>query len=425
MKSAVGLCLLWFSAAVLSLFIIATPASAEWTPVAGIPAIRLFTVWANGDTIAAGVDTAVYVSTNAGASWHRSAKPVAGVTLIDAIWIRNGRLYAGTFGQGVHISDDLGATWQSFNQGLVGGFLDSQLDISALQLRGSDLFAAMEGAGIYVRSLVGPGEWVHFGDAFEPNQASNVNDLALGGARLLATAGSNGEVFREDPGNADWTISNLDNLGIHAGLQAQSVTWTGSGWVVGTAFGVFRSVAGQEPWTLSGLGIGPINWTAFATQGPHLFAAFDIPNAAVMAASDDNGATWHDLEGLPEVFVFDMAVVRDNLYAARRDGLWFNSIAPTTAVPIGGDPKSLRFAMAGPQPFRDQAHLRFVMPEAGTASIEVLDILGRRVADRIEGSWSAGPHEVSLDARGLGPGVYAARLTVAGKSEVVRLVHIR
>jgi hypothetical protein len=44
--------------------------------------------------------------------------------------------------------------------------------------------------------------------------------------------------------------------------------------------------------------------------------------------------------------------------------------------------------------------------------------------DRIEGWWSSGPHEVSLDARRLSPGVYSARLTAAGTSAVVRLVHI-
>jgi hypothetical protein len=425
MKSTVGLRSLRFGAVALSLFLITTPASAQWARVSDIPATQLFSVFASGDTISAGADTAVYVSTDAGASWRRSAKPVAGVTSIQATWMRNGRLYAGTFGQGVRVSDDLGATWQAFNQGLVGGFLDSQLDISDLQVRGDSLYAATSGAGVYARNLAGPGTWVHFGDEFEPNQASNLNDLALGGTRLLASAGSNGAVFRRDPGEADWTISNLDNVGIHAGVQAQSAAWTGTGWVVGAVSGVFRSVAGQEPWTLSSPGLGPIIQTSFATLGHQLFAAFDIiPNVAVMEQSSDDGATWQLMESLPGVFVFELAEVGGDLYAARADGLWRRSTA-TTAVPIGGGRSPLRFALTGPQPFGDQASLRFDMPEAGTASIQVFDLLGRRAADRIERWWSRGPHEVSLDARRLGPGVYAARLTTAGTSEVVRLVHIR
>ncbi len=62
---------------------------------------------------------------------------------------------------------------------------------------------------------------------------------------------------------------------------------------------------------------------------------------------------------------------------------------------------------------------------SGSALIDIFDVLGRRAAERIEGWWSSGAHEVSLDARRMGPGVDAACLTAGGKSEVVRLVHIR
>lgn len=423
--SADNLRSLGFGAMVLGLLAVAAPASAQWTRVTEIPAAQMFSVWANGDTIAAGADTAVYVSTNAGASWSRSAKPVAGVTSVQAVWIRNGRLYAGTFGQGAHVSDDLGATWSAFNQGLVGGILDSQLDLVDFQVRGSDLYAATAGAGVYARSLAGPGAWQHFGEEFEPNQASNVNSLALGGTRLLASAGSNGMVFIRDPGDPEWTVSNLDNIGVHAGLQAMTAAWTGAAWVVGTNSGLFLSVAGQEPWTRVDLGFGPLFWTTFATQGGHLFGAFDlsIVPAVVMEESDDDGATWQNEEVFPGVFVKDLAVSGDNLYAARGDGLWRRPIG-TVSVVDGGH-IGLRFALAGPQPFGDQARLRFDLPVAGPASIEVFDLLGRRTGDRIEGWWSSGPHEVSLDARRMSPGVYAALLTAEGTHEVVRLVHVR
>jgi hypothetical protein len=95
------------------------------------------------------------------------------------------------------------------------------------------------------------------------------------------------------------------------------------------------------------------------------------------------------------------------------------------STPINGHPRGVRFSLAGPQPFRDKARLRFELPEAGSATIEMFDVLGRAVGDPIEGSWSAGPHEVSLDARRLSPGVYAARLTAGGAFAVVRLVHVR
>jgi len=133
------------TAAILLLFA-AAPAAAQWTRVTALPATRMSSVWANGDTILVGSDSLVFVSTNAGTSWHPSTKVVPGVTSVQAVRLRNGRLYAGTFGQGVFVSDNLGTTWQGFSQGLVGGPFETQLDISGLEIRGDSIYASTLGA---------------------------------------------------------------------------------------------------------------------------------------------------------------------------------------------------------------------------------------------------------------------------------------
>jgi hypothetical protein len=412
-----------FGSTALLLLVAAAPASAQWTQVTEIPVTPVFSVMAKGDTIVAGADTAVYVSINGGQSWNRSARPVAGVAAIPALWIRNGRLFIGTFGQGVFVSDDLGTSWQAFNQGLVGGFLDTQLHLDDLVARGDSLYAATSGAGVYVRSFTG-GTWQPFGAEFEPNQASNVNSISLGGVRLLATGGANGQVFRRDPGEPDWTVSNLDNAGLHPGLEAQTATWNGFGWVVGTNLGVFRSTTGQEPWTRFDPAVGTIRLITFANQGRHLFGAFVTNLVAVMQESSDDGATWGNRETLPGVFVARLAVSGNVLYAARADGLWRHAIGTASVLP-GGGASGVRFALAGPQPFGEQARLRFELPAAGVASIEVFDAQGRLATGRLGGWWSAGPHEVTIDAQGMSAGVYTARLTAGSRQEVVRLVHLR
>jgi hypothetical protein len=424
MKSNTAVRILEIAAVALTLVMTSAPANAQWVQVPQVPTRELFSLSAKGDTIAAGADTAVFLSTDGGASWRSSSRPAAGVVSIQAAFVRNARLYAGTFGQGVFISDDFGQTWQAFNQGLVGGFLDSQLDITDLVVRGDSIYAATAGAGVYVRGLVAAGMWQPFGDIFEPNQAPNINSLALGGTRLLALAGANGAVFRRDPGEPEWTISNLDNVGVHAALTAQTGIWTGSGWVVGSNLGLFLSTSGQEPWTRVDIGIGVLDWTTFAVQSGHLFAAFDTPAAAVMEESSNNGANWGNAESLPNVFVKSLAISNNTLYAARGDGLWRHPTG-TAAVPIEPTRRALGFALVGPQPFNASARLRFELPAAGNASIEVFDIAGRAAGERIEGAWSAGAHEISIDAGRLPPGVYAARLSAGGRSEVVRLVHIR
>jgi hypothetical protein len=402
--------------------LLAGPAHAQWTRVTATPAVDVFTVRTQGDTIVASADTSVFVSTDAGITWHGSPNPAHADVPIDAVWIRNQRTFAGTFGQGVFVSDDLGITWQPFNQGLTGGFANSQLFVSDFDARGDDLFAATEGAGVYVRNLATADTWHPFGAVFEPNQASNVNDIALGGERLFACAGANGTAFYRDPGDGDWTVTFFSNNDVIAGLVARTAFWTGSRWVVGTTSGVFVSLDGAEPWTpasipLVGLATGPV----FARGGPRLLAVFNTTGGVFLEESHDEGATWTVIERLPSGFVYQLAARGTDLYAAAQDGLWVRSL-DTASVDPGGEGGGLRFSLAGSQPARDVARFRFELPRAGTASLDVFDVTGRRAADRIGGSWTAGAQEVTLDVRGLAPGVYAARLTSGGVSGVVRLV---
>jgi hypothetical protein len=397
---------------------VAAPASAQWIRVGALPARDVFSVRSRVDTIVAGVDTAVFVSTNAGATWRRSSRPVAQVTLISAVLMLNHRLYAGTFGQGVFVSDDLGSTWQAFNQGLVGGAFDAQLDISDFEVRGDSLLVGTAGAGVFVRRLSGVDTWHPFGDAFEPNQAANVSDLALGNTRLFASAGVNGQAFVRDPGALDWTVSTFANGPLVPGLAAVSALWTGTRWVAGTNSGVFLSPTGQDSWTRANTVFPVAKQSFLVAQGHALFIGFDANNNFSLSLSLDDGANWSPIETVPSTFMYQLAVQGSTLYAGRSDGLWFRSVGTVSVG--GGGTSGVSFALAGPQPVRDAARFHFELPRAAAISLQVFDVAGRRTADRIEGVFGAGTNEVSLDTRTLAPGVYLARLTVAGANRMTR-----
>jgi len=413
-------------AAVIVLVAAAQPATAQWTRVTEVPIVNVFSVRVNGDTITAGGDTAAYVSTNAGVTWKSSAKITAGVGVVADVRMRNGRLYAGTGGQGVFISDNLGDTWTAYNQGLVGGFADSQLHIMELLIRGDSLYAATSGAGVYVRNL-SAGTWSHFGEVFEPNQASNMNAIASGNGRLVALGGANGMAFFRDPGQPDWTLSFLNNAGLAPGLSGMAAIWNGNRWLVGTNTKLFTSPLGESPWTLRDPGLPTLSNVAFALRGHEVFASFVYVSPGVglfstTGLSRDDGATWQLFEDQFGVFTLKIATLGNTLYAARTDGLWRRSIANVGVPP--DDPR-LQFAIAGAQPIGDAVRFRFEMPVSGRAAIDVYDVAGRRVSAPVHGELTAGPHEIAWNASELAPGVYHARLSVGSRTEAVRLVRVR
>jgi len=66
-----------------------------------------------------------------------------------------------------------------------------------------------------------------------------------------------------------------------------------------------------------------------------------------------------------------------------------------------------------------------VLPTDDAASLELLDIAGRRVASRDVGSLGRGRHQVTLEGSArLAPGVYLVRLVQAQSSRTMRAVVI-
>ena len=309
-----------------------TGPAAAWSRVTDVPVNEIYSVFVDGNTIVAGGDQFAYVSTDAGGTFTRSAAMAPGVPLVS-VKMLDGRIYAGTANRGVFVSDDLGRTWLDFNQGLVGGFADSQLDIADLLIDGSNVYVATVGSGAWIRN-VNSGTWARFGNVFGPAQSTNMQAIDAGGSRLLASAGFNGQVFFRDPGQTDWTESLLENDRFAAGLAPLRAIWTGHGWVEGTNIGVFISQCGQSPWTLVDLGVPrPILAASFALRGDRLFGCF-VNGGSTIETSRDNGATWQVFESQPGVLTNTIAVAGSaTLYAGRLDGLYRRSIVTTSDVP--------------------------------------------------------------------------------------------
>ena len=78
-----------------------------------------------------------------------------------------------------------------------------------------------------------------------------------------------------------------------------------------------------------------------------------------------------------------------------------------------------------PNPFRSSTEIRFGLPKAAEVSLEVYDMLGRRVARLASGQMEAGFHHARLNGSRLSSGVYMYRLVAGNFAETKRMVVVR
>jgi hypothetical protein len=78
-----------------------------------------------------------------------------------------------------------------------------------------------------------------------------------------------------------------------------------------------------------------------------------------------------------------------------------------------------------PNPFRTSTQIRFALPKAVEVSLEVYDMLGRRVARLAKRQMEAGFHRARLDGSDLSSGVYVYRLVAGNFAETKRMVLAR
>src|SRR5207249_6257538 len=101
-----------------------------------------------------------------------------------------------------------------------------------------------------------------------------------------------------------------------------------------------------------------------------------------------------------------------------------------TNVAVSQGPALARLELSvSPNPAIGAAGVRFVMPSAGRARVQVLDIAGRRVATLGEGIYDGGPHQLlwrrDVESGKARPGIYRVRLSTDRGTRTVKLVWLR
>ncbi len=95
-----------------------------------------------------------------------------------------------------------------------------------------------------------------------------------------------------------------------------------------------------------------------------------------------------------------------------------------TGTPASHLPTEFALAPPAPNPATAEALMRFDLPEATDVTIEVFDLVGRRVTTPMDARLEAGRHSARLDAGALAAGVYVVRMR-AGEFVAARRLVVR
>ncbi len=162
---------------------------------------------------------------------------------------------------------------------------------------------------------------------------------------------------------------------------------------------------------------GRVHLEWYASENPatvSLFRRTEATDWSLLAhpLPDAGRIVYEDTDVVPGTRYGYRLVVRDNLGEEQASESW-------VSVPLGDAPRVTRFEKAYPNPFGDRVGLRFGIPATGRVRLTVYDLQGRKVADIVDGTESAGWRNVEWngrDARGraVASGSYFLKLESAG-----------
>jgi hypothetical protein len=203
--------------------------------------------------------------------------------------------------------------------------------------------------------------------------------------------------------------------------------------------------AGAQPWVIrimrdGGAGLF-VCWDDHRGLRPHIYATHvDGEGQAVDESYWANGGgivstTWDAQEEpvlCPDGYGGMIVVYTDNkgieevgpeppqIYAQRV----FDGITSTPESPLE-TPREFALKQNYPNPFNPTTVIAFDLARDGRATLEVFDLLGRRVMTLVDGVLAAGEHRVTLDAADLPSGTYIYRLQSADVTQSRKMLLLK
>jgi hypothetical protein len=413
------------------IFAITNPLNAQWVRT-GRPGAGLTFALAGNDTdlIAGTFGGGVFLSTDNGASWNARNNGLTDLNVF-ALAVNGTDLYLG-MGGGVRFSNSSGESWTTLNNGLTSTFVVS-LAIVPNGVGGSNFLAATNGGGVFLSSNNGA-NWSAVNNGL-PNTFVHVLAVTSGASGPTLFVGvDQGGVYLSTDNGASW---NAVNTGLPAHASIFTLVSNGTNVFAGIDNGrVFRSSNNGANWTEadSGLSGATVSMLTFGPNGngTDLFAA--MSSGGVFHSTND-GTSWTAVNtGLTNTDIrtlsfFPASGPGANIFAVNFNGdIWkrpVSEIVTSLESPETDLPVQFNLEQNYPNPFNPSTKIGFGVQGSGFVSLKVYNVLGREVATLVNEKKVAGEYSVNWNASSMSSGVYFYRLQVGSFAETKKLILLR
>lgn len=181
---------------------------------------------------------------------------------------------------------------------------------------------------------------------------------------------------------------------------------------------------------LSDANIGPlpdsvfIGWTEAGTDDnytlvPYGDFATDVDPASVSYLGNASSGSWTELWS---VELTNGSTLDQTVTPVRATFLISTPVANEDTFELPGQ---LVLEPNAPNPVRARTTIGYELPTAGAVTMQLYDMLGRRIATLVDTELPAGAHTVEFDASGLSSGVYFYRLESNGHARSEKMLVVR
>lgn len=290
-----------------------------------------------------------------------------------------------------------------------------------------------------------------------------LRSITFRGSNAGFAVGDNGTILLTTDGGTNWLPPNLDQSGSD-NYYSVNFNSASTGWICGynTAAVIKKSTDGAHTWQNQSAGLGNFilrdikflnsttgiavgdggyivrttnggtNWIQSASGITNDLQSIDLGAIGLgsftwyaagfggkILKSTNDGVSWGQLTSGTTINLFELDVCtnsRDTVFACGGQGLIIrttNGGGSFVGLEQNGNsiPAEYSLNQNYPNPFNPSTKIGFNIPVNSFVTIEVFDMLGRKISDLVNNDLNAGSYNISFNASGLSSGIYFYRLT--------------